>query len=346
MIDAIYFPFTHMLEKVLNALETCFRPVVLLPSCEPVTDDALLKRAAEGRLELRSAGLQYAESVKAILKNYQNWAALHRDEQGLRAAYFQSLRGQPPLYDENATSRIRESIQSRIRAKPKTDDGSARQNDKLLQASVFLSMAQQFDSQNTEMNAELKVLDAMEHKLFAQLHGETPSADAEHHRSSLAHGDPRLDHMIPERLASWSLLFAETLHRSGSDHIPIMITDSGAAVEHLIGLAPEAEQVIVDLPLPDNLPQEQEAMRWRSELNAILEKLAVNPWPAATRPIAQWASGQSAAGQWCLNGYLVPGQTPRAVFGRCCNGENGPIHSDRAPGSILNTVICLIQKTL
>lgn len=346
MIDAYYFPFTHISDVVLNAFERCFQTVVLLRPSDQAMGDPVQSLAAAGRVELRFPVRENADQLQAILKNYQNWADLHRDEQGLRAAYYQSMNGQPPLYDESATSRIRESIQTHLRAEPDPVAGTDSRTEKLLQAGVFLSIAQQFDSQNTELNAELRSFDAMERKLFEQLKGETPSATEDRPRSPVTPGDQRLDHMIPERLVSWSLLFAEDVRQRGGDRIPIMITDSRMAVEQLISLAPEVEQIMVDLPLPDTVSQDRKTLEWRSEWQANLRELAINPWPAEAGNLPQLANNHAAAGRWCVNGYLVPGQTPRSFFDRLHSGQKGPDQPIQADDSVLNTVIFLVQETL
>lgn len=344
MIDAYYFPYTDIASPVLEAFETFLQTVVLLrPSDQPVAEP-LQGWVADGRVELRIPVQADGDQLQKILKNYQNWATLHRDDQGLRAAYFQSMKGHPPLYDQSATSKIRENIQSGLHTGSDDKSDTVDRTDRLMQARVFLSIAQQLDIQNMDLNDDLTSVDAMERRLFEQLHGEASVSDENLLASSATPGDQRLDHMIPERLVSWSLLFAEDIQHRNSDRIPVLITDSREAVDVLLGPGLDFEPILSEMPLPDLLSQEKKTIERLPQWQSILAEVAANPWPTGKENFDQLVQENRDAGPWRLTVTLVPGQMPEKLFGRSYFSQNGPAALKPKNDSTFNTVICLVQK--
>jgi hypothetical protein len=346
MIDAIYFPFTTISKPVLTALETCFQPICLLQPSEFATDAQLQEWSDQGRIRLRCAATQDSESLPVILKEYQNWAALHYKDGGLEAAYRQSLQGRPPLYDDSATSRIRSDIHSQMRphadAGDRIDDPAA----KLLRARLFLSVAHQFDTQETDLTDDLSALDQQEERLFAQLHGEADGRPNQAGDTALRYSEQRLVHMIPERMAAWNLIYTSCAQRWQNESVPVMITDSRLAIEHLVGSRSDTATLLNDSPLPANRPEDRPTGQWRTQWQTGLELLATSPWPQESRVFLPPVDTGDARNQWRLTVYLVPGLSPLTLLEEQHKDKALGVGAQPDQGRTCNTLVCLFARTV
>jgi hypothetical protein len=160
------------------------------------------------------------------------------------------------------------------------------------------------------------------------------------------HARQRLDHMIPERLAGWGLLYDALLGDRPADRLPILITDSRAALEQLVRPAAEVETILDARPLPDVDPAAPQAVEWRGQWSNWLENRlgsATAPDAGAATPPAE----KSAAGaQWRISLYRVAGLTPPKLLAGLSARADQPLaepsgRSDRQT----HTVACLLERS-
>ena len=241
-MEAIYFPFTHVTDEASAVLQLLFHKTVVYRPTERID-------AAGATFDERLPGIEFRQPVacdptylRDVIKGYEDWAALHQ-KSGL--AMLKAQPAQMPFYGETSTSHIRDEIRQGLAA-PAPEGADSRP---LLNAMVFLLMAEAFDAQQSSLDESLKSHGALETQMFENLIG-----DADDHAAAardLGHWSPSLpgEYMMPERLRAWSLL-----RRNDPSPSVLHVTTSRAAIEWIADQVGEMEKVL-EIVLPHD-PQE------------------------------------------------------------------------------------------
>ena len=160
----IYFPFTYISEPVLEALSAFFKQIIVYQPSSLNIPESMQKQADSGLLEIRIPVNGDENKIDNILKDYKSWANIH---QGSEMAFFKTKPDIIPFFGEFSTSQIKADIK-----KKKQKQQNEKKQDSLLNARIFLHMAQEFDLQNLEINKALLLSEEKTLDLIDNLKGE------------------------------------------------------------------------------------------------------------------------------------------------------------------------------
>ena len=300
----IYFPFTFITKPVCQTLAACFRQTAVYQISSIKIPDEMQNWGKSGILDIRIPVKYDGDKLDAIVEQYRSWANLH---QGSEIAFLKSRTDKIPFFDENSTRQITADIKN----KGGRQNRSQEKPDPLLNAGLFLHLAQEYDMQNLTLNQDFQAIDALEQDFMTDLKGETHTLDEEMTlEKTLEVYDP--GHYMPkERIQAWTRIMQRDQEGSG-----FFVTTSKSVFESLIDSTPEAELVgVLDaIPVVDN---EVEALEtWRDELMKHLEMLATVVWIAKTDPIITVPEIPGCETTVSLTLYIVPGKTPQEFFNR------------------------------
>ena len=286
-----------------------------------------------GILDIRIPVKYDGDKLDAIVKQYRAWANSH---QGSEIAFLKSRAHEIPFFDETSTRQITADIKS----KEGRQNRSQEKPDPLLNAGLFLHLAQEYDMQNLTLNHDFQAIEAIEKDFMEDLKGEDQDLDEEAAlEKRLEAHDPGY-YMTKERIHAWSRLMQQDQQDSG-----LFVTTSRSVFESLIDSTPEAELVVVLDPIPvvDNAIEALET--WQDELMKHLEMLATVVWIAKTDPIITVPEIPGCQTTVSLTLYIVPGNTPHEFFARCVENDSIGVKDKIAGPKLKNTLLGLIQKS-
>lgn len=299
----IYFPFTYIPEPILEALSAFFKQIIVYQPSLLNIPEIMQKQADIGLLEMRIPVNGDENKIDNILKDYKSWANIH---QGSELGFFKSKPDIIPFFTDSSTSQIKADIK-----KTREYQADEKKQDSLLNARIFLHMAQEFDSQNWEINKELLLSEEKTLNLIDNLKGENELSFKENDREKTLKIDYQSDHMIPDRIIAWTHLLQSDQNISG-----IFITNSRSAIERLLDKTPEAKIVLsIDSILMTN-SRDETKKKWQESLmeqcELLLEKsLHVTENIKIKSPFAK-ENGEKVS----LTFYIVPGESSYNFFTR------------------------------
>jgi hypothetical protein len=332
---AIYMPFTHMSKASASALANFFGEVTLyrLGAFDP--GEALRTYIAQGSIKPICPAGGDEEQLALVVKRYQAWAQL-QPGLGTAGSELLKLQGEAvPFFDDTAISQIRSAIRRGTDAPG--DVGQEDQPDPLFEARVFLRIAEEYDAQNEEIEADLDYHDAMQADLMRQLRGEEGEYAAG--LPSTSPGQP-LDPggvMTAERVRSWIHLHLHTQDSRRHDHF---ITDSSWVMEHLIG---DAEKLKIVPGFERLRPASPSDAAFQQELAQVIAMLANAEDPFA---VGGQAAGKLGAGNTHGEGprlslYALAGVSPVTFFQHFLGASP---QESVDPHGALSTVIALVER--
>ncbi|MGB5750807.1 MAG: hypothetical protein WBM69_27805, partial [Desulfobacterales bacterium] len=285
-----------------------------------------------GILDIRIPVKYDGDKLDAIVKQYRSWANLH---QGSEIAFLKYRTDKVPFFDEDSTRQITADIKS----KEGRQNRSQEKPDPLLNAALFLHLAQEYDMQNLTLTQDLKNIEAMEQDFMTDLKGENQDLDEEIALEKTLEAHDQGYYMTKERIHAWSRLMQQDQEGSG-----LFVTTSRSVFESLIDSTPEAELVdVLDaIPVVDN---EVEALEtWRDELMKHLEMLATVVWIAKTDPIITAPEIPGCETTVSLTLYIVPGKTPHEFFNRYVEHDVFNYKEKYQKVKLKNTLLGFIEK--
>jgi len=286
-----------------------------------------------GILDIRIPVKYDGDKLDAIVKQYRSWANLH---QGSEIAFLKSRTDKIPFFDENSTRQITADIKN----KGGRQNRSQEKPDPLLNAGLFLHLAQEYDMQNLTLTEDLQSIEAMEQDFMKDLKGDNHALDEEIAlEKTLEVHDPG-HYMTKERVHAWTRIMQRDQEGSG-----FFVTTSRSVFETLIDSAPEAELVgVLDaIPVVDHEVEVLET--WRDELMKHLEMLATVVWIAKTDPIITAPEIPGCETTVSLTLYIVPGNTPHEFFNRYVEHDVFNYKEKYRKVKLKNTLLGLIQKS-
>jgi hypothetical protein len=328
----IYFPFTVISKPVCQTLAACFRQTVVYQVSSTKIPDEMQRLATSGILSIRIPVECDGEKLDEILKQYRIWANSH---QGSEIAFLKSIADEIPFFDETSTKQITADIkrkgdqQNRLQEKP----------DPLLNAALFLHLAQEYDMQNLTLNQDLLAIEAMEQNFMNDLKGENHALNEKiAPEKTLEAHDPG-HYMTKERLQAWTRVMQHDQQNSG-----LFVTTSKSVFETLIDSTPEAELVgVVDpIPVVDNRAKELET--WQDELINHLEMLTAIVWIAETDSIINAPEIPGCKTKASLTLFIAPGKTPHEFFNRYVEHDVFDYKEKYRGVKLKNTLLGLIEE--
>ena len=329
----VYFPFTFMTTPVCQTLAACFRQTAVYQISSTKIPGEMQQFEKSGILDVRMPVKYDGDKLDTILKQYRSWANSH---QGSEMAFLKARAHEIPFFDETSTRQIAADIKS----KGESQNRSQEKPDPLLNAGLFLHLAQEYDMQNLTLTEDLQAIEAMEHDFMKDLKGESQDLDEEAAlEKRLETHDPGY-YMTKERVHAWSRIMQRDQEGSG-----LYVTNSRSVFEFLIDSTPEAQLVdVLDaIPVVDNEVEELET--WRDELMKHLEMLTIVVWIAKTDPIITAPEIPGCETTVSLTLYIVPGKTPREFFAGFVENDSFGVKDKHNGTKFKNTLLGLIQKS-
>ncbi|NQT10715.1 MAG: hypothetical protein HQ573_06050 [Desulfobacteraceae bacterium] len=337
----IYFPFTCIFDLSAEMISAIFgQTVIYRPSSNnpPEMMQELAKREA---LDIRIPVKKDENKLNAILKDYKSWLNLHLGDKRGMTAFFKTQADKIPFFDDTITAQIRADIRKKTQQKQ-----PEAKPDPLFNARIFLCIAQEFDTQNWEINQKLFMVDKMQQNLIENIKGEIDSSYIENAENNLPESyEPESydqgAYMTAERIKAWALLMQHDQQESG-----LFITNSSSAFEHLIDKASQAEIIVGFDSMPLQKNSIEKADKWRDNFMKQLEIIARNPWPTSTDKIVKPPFTKNSDAKVSLTIAVVPGETPHEFFAGCC-GYNPPESKEKSQfqNTLLGLVDIIEQKT-
>ncbi len=227
-LSPVFFPFTHMGEGALDALEPFFSNIVCLPLDRDWAQRPTLAQAAERGLLLPVfPHADVVDEVEGHAGTFQAWADLHRgNERNLGAL----LKDSPYFCDDTQLTRIQSQILKGSQGNGDAASSTPTDAQRISSALLFLKLAQDRDAQEEKIQGELAALERNKSELFSQLKGEVDGLS--HARESVLNPDPGRT-MTRERIAAWAAWARHCgLFREKEDQT-LLLTTSSAVFEYL-----------------------------------------------------------------------------------------------------------------
>jgi len=326
----IYFPFTYISKPAAQALAACFAKTAVYQLSTSKIPDEMHESVGQGLFEVRIPADDDGKKLDAIVKEYRNWADVHR---GSEIGFLKFMADKIPYFDETASSQIRAEIKKTGKKSP-----SPEKPDPLVHARLFLHMAQELDLENDRLNRDLVAVEAMEEDFMKALKGEDEEDPARAAAiNALETGDPG-HYMTQERLESWALLMQQDPRVSG-----LFITSSRAVLDLLMDRMPEMAQVARFDAVPAGVPDAEARAAWQNDLIKHVEHLADGPWPADVDAPADPPEVPGSKTTVALTLFIAPGKTPREFFAKVLDTDalkTGSTDGQR----FKNTLIGLVEK--
>ena len=340
----IYFPFTYISRQTMAAIRACLGSFVVYQPSERDVPEAMRPWAANDLIELRVPAPDDGDRLASALKEYSRWARLHQGKYGIDLGYLSRHRDRLPFFDDTASSQIRADLKGRLKDEFVPAEKAPDRLERLFEAKIYLSIAQQLDLQSDSVQKDLQRVDEMEAALMRKLKGDDDVAGGG--RVESADRERRQEYMLSERLEAWTRLLAnDTAHAETGDS-GLFVTGSRAALEQAVDTEPRVIELIRidDIPVVD--PADTHDTAWQCSVVEKLASLVV----AGQRGLEDDGldlpaiPGTGSAGEMAsLSVYMVPGKRPVEVFtssaGRLSSGGDKSQQSE----NIKNTIVCAVD---
>ncbi len=325
----IYFPFTYISEPVLEALSAFFKQILVYQPSTLKIPENMQKLADSNLLEIRIPVKGDENKINNILKDYKSWANIH---QGSEMAFFKTKPDIIPFFGEFSTSQIKADIK-----KKKQKQQNEKKQDSLLNARIFLHIAQEFDSQNREINKALLLSEEKTLDLIDNLKGEDELSFKENNREKISGIDYQSEYMTPDRIISWTHLLQYDQNISN-----LFITNSRSVVEHLVEKTPDAKIVLSIDSIPLTKRRDKKTKNLQENLIKRLELLLENSLTASEDIKIKSPFDKDEGKKVSLTLYLVPGESPYKFFTRNA-WHNGPVKEINKDAEFNNTLIGFVE---
>ena len=297
----IYFPYTYVSQQTAAGLAKYFRQVTVYQASARQVPVDMQKLVDDGFLDIHAPIAGDQTKLDDVLKNFQNWAAIHSHRRELKTAILQSGMDPIPFFDDSAVSQIVADIKNDLHQKTEPQGPDA-----LFHARLFLEVAQEFDRQSQDTRKNLRAYEKKAKHLFKDIKGE--SEDQVQNTPvgfKIMTGDPA-EYMVFRRLDAWTHLFQ-------ADGAPcgVFISSNRTIVEHMIGKMPTAEKIYQADTIPDSTAGAKDFRAWQDNLLANLVRLSKIKWPTSTDGFGN--AGYTATYVFCQGNLKEFSATGRAA---------------------------------
>jgi len=319
----VYFPMTYLPAAGLKRLSACFgKTRVYRPADSPLPEE-MQAAVQQGCLEIETPPLTEPDQLASLLEAYYAWAA---ENKGVDLAAVKGRETGVPFFGDTTVSGIRQNIREM------DEQGApAATADLLLEARLFLSMAQELDRQDHALEKSLDAVRAKEGSMLVELLG-----DAERHRAveatmqDMRVADPGA-YMTGSRLKAWW-----QLTRAGNGSGNLLVTDSRAVRDYLVERCPDLQEIGPELVLPLRQSGEASPSVWQAQLLDYLADLMSTQ--AEVSPPSDLPAVEPETPAVHLSIYRLAGIDATTFF----VGLDAAGRADAAPVGKDNLVICLI----
>ncbi|ACN15767.1 hypothetical protein HRM2_26730 [Desulforapulum autotrophicum HRM2] len=235
----LFFPFTHVSEEDAAALLTCFNGFCRLgvSRLEELTPQ-------EPAAEVVLPSDKEIGSVFAMIEDYRQWARVNQGGAGQLKARVPDI---PYFTSDTGISSLKSTIESQAGDGVGQDlDGGDKQRNALLNALVFLRMAQEADGEIDQIDKKFSLISKSEARLFSALRGNgLPSAvDVASSDSSPVVNKDRGCSRTDKRILSWACFFREKIAFSTDTEPLLPVTTSSAVMDYFLSMAKKSTKVL------------------------------------------------------------------------------------------------------
>jgi hypothetical protein len=259
----------------------------------------------QGFLEVRTPAPEDDRDIRAVIKDYQNWARLHEGSLGLQASLLKSGDpGQAPFFDDSATARILADLRAGSQAQVEQY-----REDPLFRARLFLHFAQEYDRNSHEIEADFDRQEQGIDNIFKTLKAEKDRRADEFQKAGANQARAQDDMMLSRRLGAWTRLLLQDTENSG-----IFVTPSPTVFEHVKDISADAEVVFHSegiSEIKDSKPQDPNRV---PSFIAHLNTLSENSSPAALEEFTDFMADTLTSQAATVSICRVTGSSPGEFF--------------------------------
>jgi hypothetical protein len=325
-----YLPFTHIEEPHLKLLAGAFGSIALYSPAETLVPERMRRWEQDALLEIRYPCRVDGERLKAIVREYKEWARMHQGRIGDMAGFFRSRPEPFVLMEDTNPSQIRHQV--RHYGESRDSDAA----DPLVEAALFLSLTQEFDSQQYAMERELDAVRAQERRMMEQMSGD---GSDEGNGAAVIEAPPvsQRDYavsprMIPQRVRAWSMLALKD-----SPFPRLYLTLSRSVVEHLLDRFAQVT-VRYDQPL---VSAANEPLMPAERMRELVQALSEDPADPAIEPPKAGGEATPASGMRLIV-YQLTGIAPRIFLETLAGQRATTDHDDRQADAPDHTLVGLV----
>ncbi len=330
MLKPLFFPFTYMTEPTINACSYFFSGISVFQSSMKHVPEPMRQWAARGFLDIRMPDPEASQTFDKVLAETENWTRSHR---GGVASFLKSYQDKVPFFGSSSISQIRQDIRT---AGGAVSPDAPRQ-DAILQARIFLQIAQEFDAHHQWLAHQMLQQEAMEKNLYRELRGEEPSTDMATELGQPWENEDPFQYMILDRLKAWSRVMLSHGHVQG----PLVTTCASVPAliqEHV----PDTEKLILAATIPAIHKDVATAKNERRDLIDYCEKLVHTPMPLLNDSGLLDTYPAETTDKLCMKLYLLPGIAPQLLLARFVEGK---LPGERGAAVEANTLMGYIDTT-
>lgn len=313
----IYFPFTYISAPVIKAMKSCFRQVIVYQPRSQGIPPHMRDAAEKGEMDIRTPVLTGEDRLDVLIREFKTWAQVH---QGSELAFLKT-HTDLPFFDDTSALRIRDNIKKQASGKADPDP-----SDPVFSARIFLTLAQEYDAQQWEIDRGLETFKIMEQKLLKELRDEDEEMPGGIGGIRALTREDSGTQMTAERLSSWARL---ALNDPGIS--PVFATTSPAALDLLLDRFPRAVKAFEIGNIPADDMGLVDGEKWIKDLEAWLQKMLEGETPEDPPS----CPAESAHGGVTLTGYLIPIKSTEDFLNHCISDETVEDAETRANAAVL-----------
>lgn len=203
-MQSLYFPHTHIQKNKFASLSAVFPKITVYQSLSRAIPGLMRQWQDAGQLDIRFPAADVESQIENLLRSYHALG----DQQFTRSGELQNYRSNDiPFFNDSSAQKIRNDLTRRIQANKTPNDEATTRKTQLIQAAVFLQMAQEFDCHQDDISQHVAAGSGMEKALFDNLKGHEDPLFREMTTHTLTTENQTQHHMLSERLTAWSRLF-------------------------------------------------------------------------------------------------------------------------------------------
>lgn len=330
-MEPIYFPFTAVSRQTMAHLTLFFRPIRMLRPSAAIPDP-LVDLVKKDLVVFETLPAAVAAAVERLIREYRTWQQHHH---GAELSTLPLQPGKVPFFGELSEAQIRKTIKNYHQPDDPPENGSAA----LIQAALFLRMAETYDLHNQEVDRGLRHQDNLAGLLMDRLRGErVEDGSAPDAQFEAAAASDAAAYMLPERMRAWVLLL-----NAQPSPTEIMITSSRTALEALLAVVPgdTARDGVITINRRPSDPEKADAFR-RDLLRFSAHLLSGAQNKAATEIPPLLTAGEPAPATLTL--YPLVGIPPHMLFAHYLKKNIPEAPETRPEQGRPSTILGLIEK--
>jgi len=326
-----YMPFTHIEEPQLRLFTGLFGAITIYSPAEAMVPGKMQQWAEQDLLEIRHPGDVEGERVSSLVREYKGWAELHQGNLGDVAGFLKSRPERFAMMEETNPSQIRHQVRH-FGEQPEQET-----TDPLLGAALFLSLAQEFDSQQYAMDREMETVQVLERRMMEQISGGGEESGGDTlpmgQLSALSSRDPEVSpEMIPQRIRAWAML---ALGAGDADWL--YMTPSRQVFEHILDLLPGGIE-IYNQPLG---LQGDEASMPPAQMREMVRAMSLDPESAMIEGVTD-VQNPLPGSHLRMMLYRFPNLAPRTFLKTLSGVETATESTDRQTDGPSHTMVGLV----